>query len=331
MRSEKGTLGQASVEESNKHFSRQRICRILRRINSETMSDSQQEMFGGTWTREKLSRVQKYLSAYCQIFKEGARGAYFQTTYVDAFAGTGYLRRPDMPVAVLFPDEFAELSKEAEEYSKGSALRALEVKPGFDHYIFVENDPERAEELQSVADRFPHKDIKIAVEDANTCIQRWCRNTDWRRNRAVVFLDPFGMQVEWKTIEAVATTRAIDIWILFPIFGVNRMLVRHGKPPESWRVRLTSVFGTDKWEDEFYTVKKSPFFEGVEVVEKTANITKIAEFFINRLKRIFEGLAEPLVLRNKRGAPLFVLAFAAGNKRGAPTALRIARHILTSS
>ena len=101
-------------------------------------------MFGGSWTEEKLSRVKKYLSAYCQIFKKGSKGEYFEITYVDAFAGTGYMRKPEMPLAEAFPEEFAELSREAEEYSKGSAVRALETEPGFDHHIFIERDAERA-------------------------------------------------------------------------------------------------------------------------------------------------------------------------------------------
>jgi len=67
------------------------------------------------------------------------------------------------------------------------------------------------------------------------------------------FLDPFGMSVEWDVIELVAKTKAIDLWILFPIFAVNRMLVRGKKPPESWKKRLTMVFGTEDWEREFYT------------------------------------------------------------------------------
>ncbi len=37
------------------------------------------------------------------------------------------------------------------------------------------------------------------------------------------------MQVDWKTIEAVAATKAIDLWLLFPLgVGVNRLLTRSG-------------------------------------------------------------------------------------------------------
>ena len=46
--------------------------------------------FGGPWTAKKLETVKKYLSAYTTIFKNNLRAQYFQTIYVDAFAGTGY-------------------------------------------------------------------------------------------------------------------------------------------------------------------------------------------------------------------------------------------------
>ena len=53
------------------------------------------------------------------------------------------------------------------------------------------------------------------------------------------FSNPYGMQVEWTTIEAIAATKAIDLWILFPLgIGVNRLLTKSGDIPESWRKRL---------------------------------------------------------------------------------------------
>jgi three-Cys-motif partner protein len=69
-------------------------------------------------------------------------------------------------------------------------------------------------------------DIQIRPGDANVEIQELCKK-DWSSHRAVLFLDPYGMQVEWKTIEAIAATKAIDLWLLFPLgIGVNRLLTK---------------------------------------------------------------------------------------------------------
>ncbi len=62
---------------------------------------------------------------------------------------------------------------------------------------------------------------------------------------------------------------------------------------------------------------------------KEANFGTIGKYFIERLKTVFEGVAEnPLPLRNKRNIPIFLLCFAASNPKGAKTAVKIARHIL---
>jgi hypothetical protein len=50
---------------------------------------------------------------------------------------------------------------------------------------------------------------------------------------------------------------------------------------------------------------------------------------VARLKTIFAKVAEnPLPLRNSTNTPLYLLCFAAGNPKGATTAVKIAQDIL---
>ena len=44
------------------------------------------------------------------------------------------------------------------------------------------------------------------------------------KQRGFVFLDPYGLQVAWDTILALSATRALDVFINFPIMGVKRLL-----------------------------------------------------------------------------------------------------------
>lgn len=170
--------------------------------------------FGGRWTEEKLNRVRKYLDAYMKIFTKNVRASWFKTIYVDAFAGTGY-RTPaqkDKDIGIsLFGDN------EAISFQKGSAHTALETEPSFDEYLFIELSPEYTCELKTLRRKFPEKADRITIiqQEANSFLRSWCQHTNWDTTRAVVFLDPYGMQVEWKTIEAIAKTQAIDLWILF--------------------------------------------------------------------------------------------------------------------
>lgn len=55
----------------------------------------------------------------------------------------------------------------------------------------------------------------------------------------------------------------------------------------------------------------------------------IGEYFLNRLRTVFAGVAmNPLVLTNSKNCPLYLLCFAAGNPKGAKVAVKIAEDIL---
>lgn len=303
--------------------------------------------FGGDWTEDKLARVRGYLGAYTTIFTANERARHFRTTYVDAFAGTGARSSPAAGAEArrraegsLFED--AEADPEARSFKRGSARAALEVEPAFGSYVFVDRNPDHAKQLRRLGEEFPDKMGRIFVEaaDANAFLQRWCAETDWGANRAVVFLDPYGMQVDWSTIEAIAATEGIDLWVLFPLGqAVNRLLTRRRIPEGALADRLTRHLGTDAWKEEFYRATDAEsdeaqpsMFEELEAergILKTATLEAIGDFFVRRLGEIFPGVApNPLMLTNSRNVPIYLLCFAAGNPRGATPAVRIAGHLL---
>jgi three-Cys-motif partner protein len=158
----------------------------------------------------------------------------FKTIYVDAFAGTGQRRARTTEYSENL-DLFGESEdQDRSSYKRGSVEVALGLENPFDRYIFVEINTSKARQLQGlITDKHSHLEQLCAVEqaDANAFLQQWCAATNWETHRAVVFLDPFGMNVEWKTIESIAKAQAIDMWTLFPIgAGVNRMLTKGHRP-----------------------------------------------------------------------------------------------------
>jgi three-Cys-motif partner protein len=289
--------------------------------------------FGGGWTDEKLQILAGYLRSYTSALKN----APFSTVYVDAFAGSGYreLRTAaatgnEAASNLLFPDI---ADPEPQGLLRGSAKLALDTEPRFGEYVFIEKNAERCTQLEELRSAHPAlaSSIRVLQGEANEELVSLCRERDWRSQRAVLFLDPFGTEVRWETIEVVAATKAIDMWVLFPVgMGVNRLLKRSGEVPPSWRARLDDLLGTKKWYDEFYKVERVPtlFGQDEEHVVKATTET-IGAYFNERLKGIFDGVAaNPRILRNSRNSPLYLLCFAAGNAKGAPIALRIAEHLL---
>lgn len=287
-------------------------------------------VFGGDWTKEKLDLLAKYLSAYVTIFAKNPQAQFFHTVYVDAFAGTGYIRRARKETVQF--DLFDELAEgEALEYMKGSAVRALEIEPGFKEYLFIERDPHRFRELESLKERYPGKKISVKNVEANEYLRSWCSETDWRRTRAVIFLDPYGMQVEWSLVEQIARTHGVDLWLLFPLgAALMRLLKKREPPPQGWADRVTAIVGTEDWRKEFYKPRESDtLFATVESEEREADYDAVAKFFLKRLRSVFVGVAEnPYVLKNSKNCPLYLFCFAAGNPKGAPIAVRIAQRIM---
>ena len=122
--------------------------------------------------------------------------------------------------------------------------------------------------------------IECENEEANGYLKDLC-GKNWRAHRALVFLDPYGMQVEWKTIESIAQTEAIDLWLLFPIGTVNRLLKRNGEIRPSIREKLNLFFGNEQWFEVFYRLaQRIPIFNEDEQWEKTGDIFSEIEQYI---------------------------------------------------
>ena len=200
--------------------------------------------FGDQHTDLKLSIVEKYL----KFFTTALRGKFDELLYIDAFAGTGSrtVRHEERPAGLLDPGEPEKL-----ERRRGSARIAIDVHPPFDFIVFIENKPSYFAALEELAANYPQRRIVVVKDDANDALRRLIATNTWRSTRAVVFLDPYGMQLEWSTLERVAATKAIDVWFLFPLAGLYRQATRDlADVDQHKRAALTRMFGSDAWEEE---------------------------------------------------------------------------------
>lgn len=290
------------------------------------------QSFGGSWTELKLELLASYLAAYSTALKNKG----FGKIYIDAFAGTGY--REMIGEESETPALLQEAEEEAARFFDGSARLSLKVDHPFDRYVFVEKSPKRMKELRRIQVQYPHLQMMFLADDANHAIPELCRTTDWRKNRAVLFLDPYGMAVEWETMKAIAQTEAIDAWILFPVgIGVNRLLKQRLESiPASWRLKLDRIFGTTEWQNVFYKADPQglllPEETGVCKVDKP--IQTITEYYQQRLATIFPKVAtNHRYLCNRRNSPMFVLIFAMASpyKPAQDLAMKLVRNILKTT
>ena len=290
--------------------------------------------FGGDWTRDKLRILEEYLKAYTTALKNQS----FKLSYVDAFAGTGYVNLDSGNVAQSRLSIWGEVQEdETANILKGSARLAIEVddRP-FDRFVFIEQNFQYAIELSKLKREFSGQCIRIVPDDANRFLPDWCdeRNkelgTPWRGERAVIFLDPFATEVDWQTIQKISETKSVDLWILFPLSALTRMLPNDREPDAANIAGLNRVFGGQEWQSELYRTQVQQTFFGDEAQIVRSDQQAIVDLYLHKLKGIFPSVApNPKWFRNSRNSPLFAFMFTAANPgRGGQIALDIANHLL---
>lgn len=289
--------------------------------------------WGGLWTEEKLDAFEKYVNAYLTIMNSHRDKYQWNLIYFDGFAGSGSRNETKKEtnsalLQELFDDTF--LKEEELNIYKGAAERVLSIpQRGFDFYYFVDKDKESSLKLHELLS--PYENEKTLVyrnSDANKQVEMLAAAMRKDNSLAsLVLLDPFGMQVDWKSIECLTGTRT-DLWILIPTgVIINRLLDRRGELTHI--DKLTSFFGMDEesLKSYFYSKRQVPtLFGEIETVEKVKQpIQKITELYIQQLQRIFKYVTpEPLVLYNSRKTPIFHFACASNN----PSAVKIANEII---
>ncbi|MBR4625123.1 MAG: three-Cys-motif partner protein TcmP [Alphaproteobacteria bacterium] len=290
--------------------------------------------WGGSWTEDKLDTFEKYVNAYLTIMNAYRDKYNWKLVYFDGFAGSGSRINDDGEddSKELMLELFNQNLVNEDDFAvyKGAAERVLEIKQrGFDYYFFIEKDKTSSQHLKVKLNRFKdQKQFDVRSEDANVEVNKMtsflCNNQQYK---ALVLLDPFGMQVEWDSIKKMKGAN-IDLWILIPTgVIVNRLLDRKGTL--SHIDKLTSFYGMDEEAIRNYFYKKrieqSLFGENTIIEKVKEPIKKIAELYIQQLRNIFEYVTpEPLVLYNSRNTPIFHFAFASNNE----TAKNIAAQII---
>lgn len=268
--------------------------------------------FGGNWTEAKMEIVVDYAKAYLTIMN---KQDWAKTLYFDGFAGSGLIG-----------------INENKESIKGTALRILDIQQpkAFDIYYFVEKDEKHKLSLQAkIEAEYFGKNAHVVQADCNSKLidmANYLRNNT--NYRALAFIDPYGMTVNWKSIEALKGL-GIDLWILVPTgLGVNRLLKNDRNIPEAWLTKLEQFLGLSRSEilDHFYSQTTIPtlFGDKTSVNKEKSTIQKVGELYTQRLKTVFEFVSESFVVRNSTNSIMYHFMMATNNKN----ALKLANDII---
>ena len=255
----------------------------------------------------------------------------FGLSYVDAFAGSGASKPAgeDDKLGLLEDDLY-----DAETIIQGSPIRALNVEPPFDQYIFIDANRANVESLNALVAGYATRRTKVLEGDANSHLSFFTEFLEREKfERAVVFLDPFGLSVHWETVARLGATEKVDLWYLVDVHGMSRQIRSDGTfLPSAKKIDL--IWGSEDWRQ--LAVRKSEPVEDLfgtidDRYEKVAKAVQFSEMFRERLSEVFRGGVAKSYLRLGRGRlHQYSLMFACANPSppAAGAALRIANHIL---
>ncbi len=245
----------------------------------------------GPWSEVKLDIVREYAQAYSRILS-GQKKLRLHHIYIDAFAGAG-----------------VHISRSTKEFVPGSPLNALNVRPPFSDYHFIDISQARIGSLQKVAQE--RTNVFVHEGDCNqVLLEKVFPKVQFKNyRRGLCLLDPYGLHLDWQVIYTAGQMKSVEIFLNFPIMDMNMNVLKHDPesvPPEQAE-RMTRFWGDESWKAAAYSTAGNLF--GYE--EKTDN-EAITEAFRERLLSIagFKHVSRPLAMRNSRDAVVDYLFFA---------------------
>lgn len=260
----------------------------------------------GFWTRAKLDVLRDYLAA----FLAASSGKAPYAVYLDAFAGEG--------------SGIDRLT--SAEFDGSPRIAAGAVANGNSGYRFsrshlrlFELSGTRAAGIQGyLREHFPGRDIEVVPGDCNVTLPATLTSMPEaiRRSPTFAFLDPFGTELQWPTIEAIADHKRglkykVELWMLFSAAGLMRIA---GSSPAKAAVgaedRLTALFGDTRWEP-IVDARRTGTVSGADA----------REAFVNLMRWQLEATlgyqtTHALELKNAQGTSIYHMIFATDHPAG---------------
>lgn len=258
----------------------------------------------GPWTEVKVQIVREYALLFQKVIQTQPL---FKSVYMDGFAGTGLL-----------------VSEIRRDIIDGTASEIMNVQPPFHEYHFIEFDPEKVQVLRRSLGVMDDSDELVRVHrgDCNTILlEKLLPTMKWESFRkGLLFLDPYGLEVDWRVVEAAGRSRCVDLLVNFPIMGMNRSVLRDPSkeaPTQEQVERMNRFWGDETWRAAAFEQPRDLWGDPMPLRKKQGN-EPIVQAYIKRLHEVagFEYVSKPLAMRNSNNAPVYYLIGASAATQG---------------
>ena len=219
------------------------------------------------------------------------RKHYYTRRYMDIFA-KGMKRWPARAYVDLFAGPGMCFLTESNIFVQGSPLISLSYP--FTSRVFVEKDADAADALRTRI-RTRGAAASVIHGDCNQVVAEVRRHLP-ERGLSLAFVDPTNWQVRFSTISELVKDRRVDLIVTFMAGMMKRVPVTAGS------TQLDEFLGTDKWRQ----LPRRTLFAFVQLYrEQLATLGYIAQ-----------APKVEIVVRNRKRAPLYQLAFFSRDAKG---------------
>lgn len=262
--------------------------------NIEKASDNLPALLVREWAEEKHF----YLSKYLKIVTSGMGKKWESLTYIDLFSGPG--------------KSIIKSDKKRNEID-GSPLIAIKLKHPFSKYIFVEKEPQLINALKERCRKSSLFNRMEFIEgDCNNKITEVVNQIP-ERSLGIAFIDPYGLEFSFSSLEKLVNNRKMDLVINFHMgMAIKRNVDKFIK--KRWS-RLDEFLGDDKWREEYKKrrLKNDRWISKFFLDYYQKKLLKLEYCFDKEKHRFLQG---GVLIKNRNQVPLYYLFFATKHPAG---------------
>jgi three-Cys-motif partner protein len=246
----------------------------------------------GPWAMDKYRRV----GMYAEIFATGMKNQWPTRVYLDLFAGAGH--------AII---------RNKNQHILTSAMLATTVPDPFSKYILCDRDARCLDALEARMRRAaPRLDASFIEGDVNAraadIVAGIPSHSAARRVLSFCFVDPFGLDIHFDTIQTLGNGRAMDFLILLALgMDATRNWGTYLKPENT---KVGRFLGDNAWRPRWATAER----HGTSPIQFLANEYALAMTRLGYLTKSLDQMIEVRTYDNNMR--LYYLAFFSKNERG---------------
>jgi len=270
--------------------------------------------FGGEWTGLKLQSIAAYLNAFNTAL---SKNNWCTRVYIDAFSGTGQCD-------ITINNEKVKID--------GSAKIALDTNPPFHEFHFIDLKKRHTKAIKTLCESYQNCKTNVYQDDFNHALPQIISKLS-NQHRGVIFIDPYGMHTDWKTLKTIADSKKLDVWYLFSLSGFFRQATVNERDLEEEKHQaIIRLLGDENYKSTLYKEPPIQDLFGYDQNKERGNWKDLCKYTTERLKTIFPLVLEPRIIYGDGKRPKFALYFAVSNtsKVAQGVAKNIASHILAS-